>query len=254
MAQPAATDVRPLAVLITGGGAGIGRATAEHFQDLGARVGVIDRDIDAVRPGITAVRADVTDDEQVAAAVTQLAGVLGGVDVLVNNVGVSFVGTIEDGDMADWHRVWDVNVLSHVRVTRAALPYLRRSDRAAIVNMSSCTAASGLPNRALYSATKGAVQSMTRAMAVDLLADNIRVNCVNPGTVATGFMEEIIEAAADPAALRAQFDGRQATGRMVDPAEVAAAVAYLASPAARSTVGTVLTVDGGLADLKLPTA
>jgi 2-keto-3-deoxy-L-fuconate dehydrogenase len=247
-------DTRPLAVLITGGGAGIGRATAEYFQDLGARVGVIDRDIAAAREGITAVKADVTDDAQVAAAVTEIAEGFGGLDVLVNNVGVSFVGTVEDGDLADWHRLWDINVLGHVRVTRAALPYLRRSDRAAIVNMSSCTAVSGLPNRVLYSATKGAVASMTRAMAVDMLADNIRVNAVEPGTVATGFMEEIIAAADDPAALRAQFDGRQATGRMVDPSEVAAAVAYLASPAARSTVGTVITVDGGLADLKLPVA
>ena len=247
-------DTRPLAVLITGGGAGIGRATAEHFQDLGARVGVIDRDIAAAREGITAVKADVTDDTQVAAAVTEIAEGFGGLDVLVNNVGVSFVGTVEDGDLADWHRLWDINVLGHVRVTRAALPYLRRSDRAAIVNMSSCTAVSGLPNRVLYSATKGAVASMTRAMAVDMLADNIRVNAVEPGTVATGFMEEIIAAADDPAGLRAQFDGRQATGRMVDPSEVAAAVADLASPAARSTVGTVITVDGGLADLKMPVA
>jgi 2-keto-3-deoxy-L-fuconate dehydrogenase len=241
-------------VLITGGGRGIGRATAEFFQDGGARVGVIDRDVAGVRSGIYAVRADVTDDDEVAAAVAAVAAALGGIDVLVNNVGVSFVGGIEQGTTQDWARLWDVNVVSHVRVTRAALPHLRRSAAPAIVNISSCTATSGLPDRVLYTATKGAVESMTRAMAVDLLAEGIRVNAVNPGTVGTEFMEEIIDAADDPTALRAQFDGRQATGRMVAPAEVAAAVAYLASPHARSTVGSVLVVDGGLADLKLPVA
>jgi 2-keto-3-deoxy-L-fuconate dehydrogenase len=249
-----AQDPSAQSVLITGGGRGIGRATAEFFQDAGARVGVIDRDVDNVRSGIHAVRADVTDDDEVGAAVAQLAEALGGLDVLVNNVGVSFVGGIEQGTTQDWARLWDVNVVSHVRVTRAALPHLRQSSAPAIVNISSCTATSGLPDRVLYTATKGAVESMTRAMAVDLLAEGIRVNAVNPGTVATEFMEEIIDSADDPAALRAQFDGRQATGRMVAPAEVAAAVAYLASPHARSTVGSVLVVDGGLADLKLPVA
>lgn len=250
----AANQTVSQAVLVTGGGGGIGRATAEFFQDSGAWVGVIDKNVDAVREGIHAVRADVTREDEVAAAVAEITASAGGLDVLVNNVGVSFVGGVEDGTDEDWHRLWDVNVLSHVRVTRAALPHLRRSAHPVIVNVSSCTATSGLPKRVLYTATKGAVESMTRAMAVDLLAEGIRVNAVNPGTVATPFMEEIIAAADDPASLRAQFDGRQATGRMVDPAEVAAAIAYLASPLARSTVGTVLVVDGGLADLKLPVA
>lgn len=254
MAPPDVGPSPTQSVLITGGGRGIGRATAECFQAAGARVGVIDLDVHAVREGIHTVPADVTKDDEVRSAVEEIAGALGGIDVLVNNVGASFVGTIEDGSIDDWHRVWDVNVVSHVRVTRAALPHLRRSAAPAIVNLSSCTATSGLPSRVLYTATKGAVESMTRAMAVDLMAEGIRVNAVNPGTVATEFMEEIIDAAEDPAALRAQFNNRQATGRMVDPAEVAAAVAYLASPAARSSVGSVLVVDGGLADLKLPVA
>lgn len=239
-------------VLVTGGGAGIGRATAELLHDNGARVGVIDKSIDAVREGILGVRADVTRTDEVSAAVDKIADELGGLDVLVNNVGASFVGGLEDASDEDWHRMWDVNVVSHIRATRAALPYLRRSTSPAIVNVSSCTATSGLPDRVLYTATKGAVESMTRAMAIDLLAEGIRVNAVNPGTVATPFMEEIITNSADPQGLRRQFDSRQATGRMVDPTEVAAAIAYLASPEARSTVGTVLVVDGGLAHLKLP--
>jgi NAD(P)-dependent dehydrogenase (short-subunit alcohol dehydrogenase family) len=138
-----------------------------------------------------------------------------------------------------------------VRVTRAALPHLLSSSHAAIVNTCSITAWTGLPQRALYSASKGAVQALTLAMAADHVRDGIRVNCVNPGTVDTPWVGRLLSAAADPAAERAALEARQPTGRLVSPQAVAHAVCYLASPFADSTTGTVLAVDGGTHTLRV---
>jgi NAD(P)-dependent dehydrogenase (short-subunit alcohol dehydrogenase family) len=142
--------------------------------------------------------------------------------------------------------------LGYVRATRAALPYLRKSKQPAIVNVSSCTATSGFTQRALYSATKGGVQSIVAGHGSRSDSRGIRVNCVSPGTVDTPFMDKLAAAAPDPAAKRREFELRQPTGRMVGAEEVAAAVAYLASPISRSQVGTALVLDGGLATLRLP--
>jgi NAD(P)-dependent dehydrogenase (short-subunit alcohol dehydrogenase family) len=136
-------------------------------------------------------------------------------------------------------------------VTRAALPHLRASASAAIVNTCSIAATAGLPERALYSATKGAVLSLTRAMAADHLREGIRVNCVNPGTADTPWVGRLLESAPDPAAERAALNARQPHGRLVAAAEVADAVAYLASPRSGSTTGTSLAVDGGMDGLRL---
>jgi NAD(P)-dependent dehydrogenase (short-subunit alcohol dehydrogenase family) len=152
-------------------------------------------------------------------------------------------------------RVLDVNVLGIVRTTRAALPLLRQAARergqAAIVNTCSVTAIAGLPQRALYSASKGAVYSLTLAMAADHVAEGIRVNCVNPGTADTPWVSRLLEAAPDPGAERAALSARQPMGRLVSADEVAAAIAYLASPLAGATTGTALAVDGGMQGLRL---
>jgi 2-keto-3-deoxy-L-fuconate dehydrogenase len=190
-------------------------------------------------------------DAAVRAAVAQAAERLGGLDVLVNNVGIGAQGTIEANPDDEWHHVFDVNVLGLVRAARAALPHLRESDRAAIVNTCSIAATAGLPNRALYSATKGAVLSLTLAMAADHIDDGIRVNCVTPGTVDTPWIGRLLDAADDPAAERAALEARQPIGRLVTADEAAAAIAYLATPAAASTTGTVLAVDGGMQGLRL---
>jgi 2-keto-3-deoxy-L-fuconate dehydrogenase len=138
-----------------------------------------------------------------------------------------------------------------VRVTRAALPHLRRSEHAAIVNLSSIAAHLGLPDRALYSATKGAVQALTAALAADHLAEGIRVCCVAPGTADTPWVRRLLDRSADPDAELAALRARQPTGRLVTAEEVAAAVAYLASPLAGATTGTVLAVDGGMHGLRV---
>ncbi|GAB3923223.1 3-oxoacyl-ACP reductase [Microlunatus endophyticus] len=237
--------------LVTGGASGIGAAIAARLTAGGATVAVLDVNVDGLPEGLVGVRADVTDDASVRAAVASAVDQLGGLDLVINNAGIGAQGGVEDNDDAEWHRVLDVNVVGMVRVTRAALPALRQSDAAAIVNTSSIAATAGLPQRALYSASKGAVLSLTQAMAADLIDEHIRVNAVNPGTADTPWVGRLLDKAPDPAAERAALEARQPHGRLVAADEVAQAVCYLASPAAGSTTGTSIAVDGGMQGLRL---
>ncbi len=244
-----------LAALVTGGASGIGLATARLLAARGARVASLDRvGADAQSTHIYPIIADVTDDDAVRAAIGEVGRALGQLDILVNNAGIGAQGTVADNDDDEWHRVLDVNVLGIVRTTRAALPLLRQAviDRgqAAIVNTCSIAATAGLPQRALYCASKGAVYSLTLAMAADHVAEGIRVNCVNPGTADTPWVGRLLDAAPDPAAERAALNARQPMGRLVTAEEVAAAIAYLASPLAGATTGTALAVDGGMQGLR----
>ncbi|MFF3483138.1 SDR family NAD(P)-dependent oxidoreductase [Streptomyces sp. NPDC002701] len=248
------SDFEGLRALVTGGASGIGRATAELLAARGARVAVLDLDPADLPAPLLGHRADVTDDASVRRGVAAAVAGLGGLDVLVNNAGIGARGTVEDNDDETWHRVLDVNVVGMVRVARAALPQLRRSSQASIVNTCSVAATAGLPQRALYSASKGAVLSLTLAMAADHVREGIRVNCVNPGTVDTPWVGRLLDAAADPTAERAALEARQPTGRLVRADEVAAAIAYLASPLSGGTTGTSLAVDGGMQGLRLPPA
>ncbi|MFF5955212.1 SDR family NAD(P)-dependent oxidoreductase [Streptomyces luteogriseus] len=245
------SDFEGLRALVTGGASGIGRATAELLAERGAQVAVLDLDPSSVEKPLCGHRADVTDDASVREAVAAAVAGLGGLDVLVNNAGIGAQGTVEDNPDDEWHRVYDVNVLGMVRTTRACLPHLRASAHAAIVNTCSIAATAGLPQRALYSATKGAVYSLTLAMAADHVREGIRVNCVNPGTVDTPWVGRLLDAAPDPAAERAALEARQPTGRLVSAAEAAGAIAYLASPLSGATTGTALAVDGGMQGLRL---
>ncbi|GII77374.1 short-chain dehydrogenase [Sphaerisporangium rufum] len=233
-----------LVAVVTGGASGIGQAVARELAARGATVAVLD-----VKD--TEFACDVTDDTTVRAAVAAVAERYGRIDVLVNNAGIGAQGAVDGNTDEEWLRVLDVNVVGIARVTRAALPHLRRSPHAAIVNTCSIAATAGLPQRAVYSASKGAVLALTRAMAADHIREGIRVNCVNPGTVDTPWIGRLLDAAADPAAERAALSARQPHGRLVTPEEVAAAVAYLAGPASGSTVGAELAVDGGMAALRL---
>ena len=237
--------------LVTGGASGIGAAIVARLTAGGAKVAVLDVNIDQLPDGLVGVKADVSDDDSVRAAVSTAVDQLGGLDIVINNAGIGAQGGVEDNDDAEWHRVLDVNVVGMVRVSRAALPALRQSDAAAIVNTSSIAATAGLPQRALYSASKGAVLSLTQAMAADLISEGIRVNAVNPGTADTPWVGRLLDKAPDPAAERAALEARQPHGRLVAADEVAQAVCYLVSPAAGSTTGTSIAVDGGMQALRL---
>ncbi len=248
-------DFEGLVAVVTGGASGIGLATARLLAARGARVAVLDvtpPNEDTADGELLRLRCDLSQDDQVRAAVARVARDWGGLDVLVNNAAVGALGTVEDNDDAEWARVLDVNVVGVARVTRAALPHLRASAAAAVVNTCSVASYAGLPRRALYSATKGAVLALTLAMAADHVRECIRVNAVAPGTADTPWVGRLLDAAPDPAAERAALQRRQPMGRLVTPEEVAHAIAYLASPLSGSTTGTILAVDGGMTGLRLP--
>jgi len=249
MSSPA--DFDGLRAIVTGGASGIGYAAAAELTRRGAKVAILDRDIAGAADDVVAIVADVTDDASVRAGVESAAAALGGIDIVVNNAGIGAAGSVADNSDDEWHRVLDVNVLGLVRVTRAALPWLRESDHAAIVNTCSVAATAGLAQRAVYSASKGAVLALTMAMAADHVADGIRVNCVNPGTAATPWVNRLLSAASDPDAEAAALAARQPMGRLVSAEEVAFAIAYLASPLAGSTTATALPVDGGMQNLRV---
>lgn len=243
-----------LGAVVTGGASGIGLATVHALREAGAQVLALDVGSAPVGEPIEVLSCDVRDDASVRAAIAEATQRFGGLDIVVNNAGIGAVGTVADNDEAEWMRVLDVNLLGIVRITRAALPALRASSNATVINTCSIAASAGLPRRALYSATKGAVQSLTLAMAADHVGEGIRVNCVNPGTVDTAWVRRLLDQADDPAGERAALERRQPTGRLVGPDEVARAICYLASPLSASTTGTVLAVDGGMHGLRVPAA
>lgn len=249
MTSSMTNEFEGLVALVTGGASGIGAAVADRLAAGGARVAVLD-----LNPGGTGhfgVECNVADDASVRAAIASVTKEFGRLDIVVNNAGIGAMGDVAANDDAEWARVLDINVVGVARVTRAALPHLRQSPAAAIVNTCSIAATAGLPQRALYSASKGAVLSLTLAMAADHIREGIRVNCVNPGTVDTPWVSRLLDASQDPEAERSALNARQPHGRLVAAEEVAEAVAYLASPRSGSTSGTSLAVDGGMQGLRL---
>lgn len=259
MTEPARGEFDGRRALVTGGASGIGHGTAALLAEKGARVAVLDVSAPAAGqsggapPGhaLHYVQADVTDDAAVRRGVAGAIEHLGGLDVLVNCAGIGAQGGVEANSDEEWHHVFDVNVMGMVRVTRACLPALRASAPSVVVNVGSIAGTTGIPDRVLYSTTKGAVLSLTLALAADLLPDGIRVAAVNPGTADTPWVGRLLAAAPDPAAERAALAARQPHGRLVSVSEVANAIAYLASPANASTTGTFLAVDGGMDRLRL---
>ena len=245
------TEFKGLTAVVTGAGSGIGLAVAKLLSESGAKVLGLDLNEGEMSKYATFIPCDVSDPSKVAAAFIEIAKHTDVIDVLANNAGVGALGSITDVKEEEWQKVFGVNVFGMGRVSAAAMPMLKKSKFASIVNTCSIAATAGLPQRAVYSASKGAVLSLTLAMAADGIPDKVRVNCVAPGTADTPWVARLLSQAADPAAERAALEARQPMGRLVSADEVASAILYLASPRQASTTGIVLSVDGGMQGLRL---
>jgi len=245
-------EFKGLVAVVTGAGSGIGLAVAQYLHDNGAKVYGLDLQEGSMRPYAHFITCDIGDPTSVSSAFAELAKHTQAIDILANNAGVGATGTVEDAKEEEWLKVLNVNVVGTSRVSAAAMPLLRKSKSPAIVNTCSIAATAGLPKRAIYSASKGAIMSLTLAMAADYVREGIRVNCVTPGTADTPWVDRLLSQAQDPAAERESLEARQPMGRLVSAQEVASAIAYLASPRQASTTGTILAVDGGMQGLRLP--
>lgn len=237
-------------VIVTGGSSGIGRATVARLAREGAQIAVFDREPVDTDDAVS-FRVDVTKEDSVASAVQEVVARWGRIDIVVNCAGIGAAGGIGENDDAEWMRVYDINVLGAVRVIRAAIPHLIASQPSSVVNVGSAVALTGFPNRSLYTASKGALVALTRALAADHLQDGVRFNSVCPGTTETPWVQRLLDEAPDAGTERSRLESRQPHGRLVSADEVADAIAYLASPRALSTNGVSLSVDAGIESLYL---
>ncbi|MDE0868061.1 MAG: SDR family NAD(P)-dependent oxidoreductase [Aquiluna sp.] len=240
-----------LVAIVTGSGSGIGLATAKLLTERGAKVFGFDLEEGDLGDFGHWISCDVGDSSHVARAFFAMSGATDRLDIVVNNAGIGATGTIEQATLEEWENVFRVNVFGTAHVSTAALPWLRRSPNASIVNLCSIAATVGLQSRAIYSASKGAVHSLTLAMAADHVGENIRINAVSPGTADTPWVQRLLEKADDPEAERISLESRQPIGRLISADEVARAVCFLASPLQASTTGSSLAVDGGMDKLNL---
>ena len=241
-----------LTAIITGAGSGIGLEVARGLKERGATVYGFDINEGQMGSVATFVKCDIGDASSVDAAFAEFKKVSSKLDILVNNAGIGSLTTVEKETDEVWHKVLNINVVGTARVSRLAIPLLRQSKHAAIVNTASVAAIDGIPNRAAYSASKGAILALTLAMATDHLSDCIRVNAVNPGTTDTPWVKRLLDQADDAKVAKVALEARQPMGRLVSPSEIANAIIFLASPAQASITGTSLNVDGGLHSLRIP--
>lgn len=238
--------------IVTGAASGIGFSCVQQLTAQGAKVFGFDLAPGELDSIATFVKCDITSQASVDAAFEEVASQVDRIDILINNAGVGAIGTVEDATEEDWLKVFNVCVFGTARVTKKFLPLLRKSKNKAIVNTGSVAAPVGIPKRAVYASAKGAIQTLTLAMAADYVKEGIRVNSVNPGTADTPWVQRLLAQAQDPVQERAALEARQPIGRLVSPGEVAHAILYLANPKSGSTTGTILSVDGGLGNLYLP--
>lgn len=241
-----------LTAVITGAASGIGLATARLLHQRGASIIGLDLNEGELKNFATWIKCDVSSQDSVAQAFAKVQELSPVIDVLINNAAIGSTGTVESESEENWQKVFNINVFGVARVSKLAIPLLRKSKSPAIVNTCSIAAVAGIPNRAIYAASKGAIRTLTFSMACDLLKDRIRVNCVNPGTADTPWVQRLLSQANDPAAERERLEARQPWGRLVSADEVASSIAYLASPRQGSTTATEISVDGGMLNLRVP--
>lgn len=242
--------------LISGAGRGIGRGIALRFAAEGAKVGVLDVHladcqvvVDEIRQNggqAVAVAADIRQEAQVARSVDQLRSEFGPCTVLVNNAAVMPAGRIHETEADDFERCVAVNLRGTYLLCRAVIPDMLRLKTGSIIHMSSVTGVIGLPGLAVYSATKGALIALARAMSTDYAREGIRVNSVSPGTIDSPMLHDFLAAQSNPEALRQQFDDMHPIGRVGKIDEVASVFVFLASDESSFVTGANYTVDGGL--------
>lgn len=245
--------------LITGGGGGIGAATAALFCAQGASVMLVDMDGAALErtvnaileqspdAGVAHMAANVADAAGAAQAVAQCQEKFGRIDVLVNNASMRNYAALADATREEWQAVVGVNMIGNANYCRAALPLLRKAGKGAIVNVSSCYAVTGRKGMGLYDATKAAMLAMTRTLAFEEVAHGVRVNAVCPGSTLTDFHVNRTQAAGKSVEeLKTQRQTSSLVGRWADPLEIAYPILWLACDEASFITGTTLMVDGGL--------
>ena len=239
--------------IVTGAGAGIGEATAILFAQNGANVVCTDISDSGLRVASTIqsmehkaifVKGDISEVKSTEQIVSEAIDMYGQLDILVNNAGIVIPGRVDNTSPEDWDRTMAVNVRGVYLLSKFAIPHLRKTQ-GVIINVASAVALMGAKDRASYTASKGALVSLTRAMAVDYMEDKIRVNCICPGTTDTPSLKDRIAKFPDPEAVRKQFIERQPLRRFGRPEEIAEGILYLAE--AEFCSGTCLSVDGGMA-------
>ncbi len=239
--------------IVTGGASGIGKAIVQMFVNEGARVIIADIDLKSAAALCSELKdkakpfeLNVTSGDNFQSLINFCEKEYKGLDVIVNNAGIGLAGKLPDTSESDWQRVIDVNLKGAFLGMKYAIPLMKKSGGGSIINISSIAALVGLVDRAVYSASKGGIIAMSRAAAIDHIDNNIRINCIAPGTVDTPWIERITQTYEDPEAAKKAMKERQPHGRLVTPDEIAAMAVYLASDESRSTIGSVMVVDGGM--------
>ena len=229
-------------VIVTGAGAGIGAATALRFCEEGAVTEQL------TQKGFKSIfiQGDIADPETASHIINKTLEQFGRLDILINNAGIVLGGTIDNTSLADFHRTLDVNVIGTFLMSQKAVEVMKKQGKGTIVNVSSVAASKGHINRLAYSASKGAVTAMTRSMALELCHDNIRVNCVSPGTTLTPSLESRIAHSPDPEEAQKQFCARQPINTLGTPKEIAEAILFAADDAASYMIGANIAIDGGV--------
>lgn len=242
-------------ILITGAGAGIGAAAARAFARAGAKVvcnsvsesaSQVAEDIKNNGGDSLFAQGNISDKKAAARVLALTMGAYGRLDVLVNNAGIVLGGTIQDTTLEDFHKTLDVNVIGTFLMSQGAVDIMKEQGGGRIVHVSSVAGLKGHINRLAYSASKGAVIAMTKAMALELCHDNIQVNCVCPGTTLTPSLKERIRTSPDPGLAMEQFCARQPMGRLGTPEEIAEGILFAASAKAGFMTGSIISIDGGM--------
>jgi NAD(P)-dependent dehydrogenase (short-subunit alcohol dehydrogenase family) len=246
----------PSTAVVTGAASGIGRATAIHLANAGYRVVIVDIDAGGMAKTLELIEAaggegrtfriDVRDTHELGEMVREIVTTAGSPSLLVNVAGVGVAATVLETSDEDWFRVLEINLTGPFLLTRAILPLMLDRGNGVIINVASVAGIVGLRGRAAYCASKAGLVGLTRAIAADHGADGIRCVAVCPGTVETEWVNKILEGEADPDASRERMAMRQLDGRMGTADEIAATIAFIASPSGRFFNGSSVIVDGGM--------